>query len=106
MRSIYPALFGLSLLTLACAPVQPADTRFPILDSVGFDWLHPETARCERITASRAENFEQCDFHETGAFGVPLAHHVCKASKGREFLLFASDADCQEALETMQANAP
>ena len=36
---------------------------------------------------------------------LPLAYHACAVARS-EVLVFRSLADCNEALETMQANAP
>jgi hypothetical protein len=32
--------------------------------------------------------------------------HRCQASGGREYLIYASKAQCSQALQTMEANAP
>lgn len=85
--------------------VHAADSGFPVAGSFGFDWLAPDSAKCVRI--ADAKQFKACEFHTSGAFGLDLAYHSCPtAAKRGEFLVFKTQAACQEALETMQANAP
>jgi hypothetical protein len=92
------ALFG--------AAGMAAEAAFPVAGSYGFDWLTPDSAKCVRIAEVDAKQFKVCEFHTSGAFGLDLAYHVCPTAKRGEFLVFKSQAACQEALETMQANAP
>jgi hypothetical protein len=74
-----------------------------MVSGFGFDWLAPESARCVRITD--AKKLGVCEFNKTGAFGLSFRYHSC-ANKGKEILVFQTADQCQEALETMQANAP
>lgn len=91
----------------SCVASQAADASFPVAGSYGFDWLAPDSAKCVRIADADVKRFKACEFHTSGAFGLDLAYHSCPVSAKRgEFLAFESQAACQEALETMQANAP
>lgn len=89
-----------------CTSGRSEPPSFPVAGGFGFNWLEPETAHCVRIGEQDAKQFATCEFHESGGFGLPLAYHVCKGTKGGEYLVFESAAHCREALETMQANAP
>lgn len=94
-------------LTLLATPITAgtADVVFPAVGGFGFDWLAPDSAQCKRISTADAKVFAGCIFHKSGAFGLPYAYHTC-AFAGAEMLIFKSEDECQEALETMQANAP
>ena len=89
---------------LTCTSLHAAD--FPVAGAYGFDWLKPKTAQCKRITPEQAAKFGPCEFADNGAFGLPLAHHTCRAAKQSELIVLKTLAQCTEALETMRANAP
>lgn len=91
-----------SLVGSACG----AEPSFPANDGFGFKWSDPESARCERVDKAMLESFKHCEFHASGAFGLPLAYHTCTHRSSGETLVFKTAAACEEALETMQANAP
>jgi hypothetical protein len=94
------------LLALLSTPMMaPAADSFELLGSHGFNWSKPK-ARCARITETDVKGFKRCEFKSTGAFGLPLAHHVCPRTQGGEVLAFRNADECQQALETMQANGP
>jgi hypothetical protein len=94
------------LIVGSYAASRSEDSAVPLSEGFGFDWLQPETARCARITPVEIKTFTRCEFHTSGAFGLPLSYHACATPRGGEFLVFISAAVCQEVLETMQANAP
>ena len=101
MRTLVLGACLLSFCALA------TEASFPVAEGYGFDWLAPDSATCTRIAAADTKQFRACEFHTSGAFGLDLAYHSCpRASKRGEVLVFESQAACQEALETMQANAP
>lgn len=106
-RIVRTATLLLAFMT-AVAPTTAltAEDVFPVANGFGFDWLQPERATCARISSTDAKRFGRCDFHASGAFGLPLAYHACKVKGGSEFLVFKTATACDEALETMQANAP
>jgi len=95
---------GALALALAGSSVVAAD--FPVAGAYGFDWLKPRSAQCRRITPEQATKFTACEFADSGAFGLPLAHHTCRAGKRSEYIVLETLAHCTEALETMRANAP
>lgn len=79
---------------------------FPIAGSYGFDWLHPRTTCCRLITASEAATLSNCVFIADGnAFGLPLAHHVCRRSSKSELLIYATQPRCEAAFATMQSHS-
>jgi hypothetical protein len=76
------------------------------MGSVGFDWLKPESARCEAIPESLKKRFSGCEYRSAGAFGLSDPLHVCRVSDRSEYLIFATRVACVNNLETMKANAP
>lgn len=97
------AVFALGLAALSGAG---AAERFEVVGGQGFDWTRPDQARCVAITADAARRFGACRFEAIGAFGLPLAHHLCPLKGGGEVMVLRDRAQCREALETMRANAP
>ena len=93
-----------ALLALVVSPAGAAE--FAVAGAYGFDWLQPKSAQCRRITPERATRFGTCEFADSGAFGLPLAHHTCRAGRRSEYIVLKTLAHCTEALETMRANAP
>ena len=102
MKSRHGALTVLLALAVSAAGAA----EFPLAGAYGFDWLKPQAARCKRITPEQATKFGACEFAASGAFGLPLAHHTCRAGKHSEYIVLETLAHCTEALETMRANAP
>ena len=94
----------LLLALLSALPAQAADP-FELLGSHGFNWSRPK-ARCAKLTEADVKTFKRCEFRSTGEFGLPLAHYVCPRAQGGEVLSFRNADECQQALETMQANGP
>ena len=81
--------------------------EFPIINAYGFDWLKPNTTKCRPVTQEQVKKFKQCEFSSPGnSFGLNAPLHKCKASANSEYFIYESKALCQEAFETMQANAP
>ena len=81
--------------------------EFPIVNAYGFDWLKPNTTKCRPVTKEQATKFKRCEFSNPGnAFGLDTPLHKCTASAKSEYFIYESKAMCQEAFETMQANAP
>lgn len=96
-----PALVA---MLLAVATV-PAAAPMPAPGSHGFDWLDPEGAQCREITAADIATFTACEASDNG-FGLALASHRCTVDEGSEYMVYATAAECEQALETMQANGP
>lgn len=88
-------------------PLAASAAEFPVVGGWGFDWLAPKSAKCRRIEAADAARFRKCEFLSPGgAFGLTLPYHRCTAPGRSEHLVYATRAQCTEALETMRANAP
>lgn len=93
------------LLTGVSQGAGSEDATFPVVGGYGFNWLEPATAQCALIKQTDVQRFTACTYEGSGAFGLSLRFHTC-AAPDAEFLIFSSPSECQEALETMQANAP
>ena len=93
---------ALAMLLLPAAAAPAADLPPP--GSHGFNWLEPE-GPCREITAEDIATFQSCEASDNG-FGLDLKSHMCKVDEKTEFMVYATAAQCQEALETMQANGP
>jgi len=83
-----------------------AEATFPIVGSYGFDWLKPQSTRCTQIMAKKATKFKHCNCSKDYAFGLDLFAYSCKVNARSEYILLKTKSQCQEAFETMQANAP
>ena len=81
-----------------------ADEEFPIIGGYGFDWLKPKSTRCTQITPKIAKRFKDCKYSKEYAFGLDLFAYSCKLNAHSEYILLKTKAQCQEVLETMQAN--
>ncbi|MFN6339645.1 MAG: hypothetical protein ACK41W_13105 [Cyanobacteriota bacterium] len=67
----------------------------------------PAAASCRQIDQAAAAQFTECESLSTGqAFGLTFPFHSCQASGGGDDLIYATRAQCEEALNTMKANAP
>ncbi len=92
-----------SLWSAACyAGQQPAIPQ----DAFGFDWLKPESAKCEQISQSLHNTFGDCLYQSDGAFGLNDPIFKCRINDQSEFLVFEDKSACERNLETMLANAP
>jgi hypothetical protein len=94
---------GIALLLLA-ASATPSPEPEPAPGSFGFNWLEP-ASECREITAADIATFKRCEA-SANAFGLDLASHACKVDADTEFMVYATADECQQALETMQANGP
>jgi|SRR5436190_1572565 len=94
----------LLLVLVSAAGATAADSR-PPAGSYGFDWLDPEGARCREITGEDLAKFKTCEASANG-FGLDLESRRCTVDEDSEFMVYATRAQCQQALETMQANGP
>lgn len=72
----------------------------------GFDWLHPESARCTKIGPKLRARFQRCKHFAEGGFTATVPGYICEVNDDIEYQVFADLATCQKQLETMQANAP
>jgi len=92
-----------SVVLLAASVVTAAD-RLPQPGSYGFNWLDAGS-RCKKLTAKDLAAVKKCTI-STNAFGLELNSHVCKVNSHIELMIYNTAAECQRALETMQANGP
>ena len=94
---------ALALILLEASVATAAD-RMPQPGSYGFNWLDT-ASHCKKLTAKDLASVSKCTA-STNAFGLQLQSHACKVNKNVEFMVYKTAAQCQEALETMQANGP
>ena len=90
------------IVLFATGLVTASDSSLPPAGSYGFNWLDP-ASECREITAADIAKFKHCEA-STNAIGQDLPAHACKVDADTEIMVYASAAQCQEALETMQAN--
>ena len=89
---------------LLSGSVATAADRMPPPGSYGFNWLDA-ASHCKKLTAKDLARVSKCTL-STNAFGLELESHACKVNKTIEFMVYKTAAQCQEALETMQADGP
>ncbi|MGH8107610.1 MAG: hypothetical protein ACREO1_02690 [Arenimonas sp.] len=96
------------LVILFSAPVVTAADHSPQTKpqpgSYGFNWLDANS-RCKKLTAKDLVPIKKCTI-SNNAFGLELKSHVCKVNHQIELIVYKNAAECQQALETMQANGP
>jgi hypothetical protein len=92
----------LSFALLAAASTPAADA-LPKAGSFGFNWLDPATSACKEVTAKEIATFKECTVSDN-AFGLELRSHACKVDERTEIIVYANAEQCQQGLETMQAN--
>jgi hypothetical protein len=83
---------------------NPTDPNLPLPGSHGFNWLDPES-QCREISEKDIARSRSCEVSDNG-FGLDLKSHKCTVDEDTELMVYATAADCQQALETMQANGP
>lgn len=94
------------ILIICCASFcAMAAERFPIVGSYGFDWLNPTKTRCIKIDSKLSAKFHRCDYSRNHSFGLDYDAYSCKISSRSEYIILKTKEQCQEAFETMQANA-
>jgi hypothetical protein len=91
-------------LILPAASVATAADRMPQPGSYGFNWLDAGS-HCKKLTAKDLAAVSKCTI-STNAFGLQIQSHACMVNKHVELMVYKTAAQCQEALETMQANGP
>ena len=94
------------LIMLLFTTYAATATEFSKEGGYGFDWLKPETTRCKVITQKDITTFKKCEYITTATFGLPIASYKCDVNKHSEYFILQTKAECIDALETMQANAP
>jgi hypothetical protein len=93
--------FAFALL-LAAAPATPASAPMPKPGSFGFNWLDAHS-QCKKLTAKDLAPIKSCE-RSDNAFGLESKSLMCKVNAKVELVVYDTSAQCEEALETMQAN--
>ena len=96
-------LLTMILLAVSTSTVGAADSR-PKAGSYGFNWLDPDS-QCKKLSDKDLKKAPKCTVTDN-AFGLDLKSHACKIDKDVELIVYETAAQCQQALETMQANGP
>lgn len=99
LATVFAAIFSASS-SFAVEPVALSAGNY------GFDWLHPESARCAKIGPKLRARFQRCKHAAEGGFTGTVPAYLCEVNDDIEYMVFTDRALCQEQLETMQANAP
>ncbi len=100
LAASFAAMFSASSSSIAVEPVALSAGKY------GFDWLHPESARCVKIGPKLRARFQRCKHSAEGGFTGTVPSYLCEVNDGIEYMVFTDLALCQKQLETMQANAP
>jgi hypothetical protein len=88
---------------LLAASATPAADKLPKAGSYGFNWLDPANSECKPVTEKDIATFKECTISDN-AFGIELRSHACKVDERTEIIVYANAEQCQQGLETMQAN--
>ena len=95
--------FGISMVLLAASGISAADSK-PQPGSYGFNWLDADS-HCKKITDKDLAQMSECTV-SADAFGLEVPSHMCRINPQVELVIYKTKAECQEGLETMQANGP
>jgi len=95
---------NLSFLILIGASAATAGAHAPAPGSFGFNWLAADS-HCKKLSAHDLSKVSQCTA-SNNAFGLSSKSQLCKVDSHVEYMVYKTQAQCQEALETMQANGP
>jgi hypothetical protein len=88
----------------AAATDSTAVAGMPSPGSYGFNWLDPESS-CKQLGEPELAKLSTCTASEN-AFGLELESLACRVDEHVELIVYKTAAQCQQALETMQANGP
>ena len=95
---------NLSLLVLIGATGAMAGSHAPPAGGFGFNWLTADS-HCKKLSAHDLAKASQCTVSKN-AFGLPSESQLCKVDSHVEYMVYKTQAQCQQAVETMQANGP
>jgi len=93
----------LASLVLSAVGASAAE-NMPPPGSYAFNWLDADS-HCSKLTDKDLAQARQCTASDN-AFGLQLHSHVCRVSDRVELMVYKTQVQCREALETMQANGP
>lgn len=105
MTSIVKFFFAVSMLVASSA--FAADKAPNVVGLFGFDWLHPDKAKCEAVTEKSAALFKSCEYlakGATGSFSGDADYYKCTAGPKSEFMIYKTKERCAQELEIMQSN--
>ena len=95
-----------ALAVLAFSTPCLAEPKAPNPGAFGFDWLRPNSARCQALTEPALKRLRQCEYRNSGTFGLSDPVLACRVSEQSEYFIYETRAACIRNLETMKANAP
>ncbi|RDD83471.1 hypothetical protein DVJ77_02520 [Dyella tabacisoli] len=73
----------------------------------GFNWhADPDTVKCIKMTPALVASFKSCIRREQGDSQTGTIKFQCDASGDKSYLIAATLKQCQDAKDTMAANAP
>lgn len=100
-------LSGLAFLAFCFSGNAVAnDDKFSVIGAYGFDWLHPKSAKCIKITAPLSKTFRPCEYSRAAGFDGQTESYSCKVNARIEYVVFKDSKVCQQQFEVMQSNAP
>lgn len=108
-RKFNGVLCGVALCLWGFA-VQAADQAMTDRAAVvgyGFNWhADPDAVKCIKMTPALVANFKSCIRKEKGDSQTGTIKFECEASGDRSYLIADTLKQCQDAKDTMAANAP
>lgn len=75
----------------------------------GFDWLKPDTAKCEKFSKRNIARIKVCKEELMATSFLPEQKGSflrCRLTEASEILVYGTQKSCQQQLDTMRANAP
>ena len=100
-------------LAIVCLAVSlaAADGKPVVKNAFAFDWLHPKSSKCAKVTGALDTKLGSKQFTcvapdgSTGtASGKPLLATCTERGKKTEYLVFAKLDDCKAERDTQLAN--
>jgi hypothetical protein len=95
-------LFLVAAAANASPAAAPKPAPVPKAGHFAFNWLKPDR-NCVQLTAKDVAKLHKCEATDN-AFGLSTKSLMCKIDSHTELVVYETAAQCQEALETMQAN--
>ena len=89
----------MALPSIVCADSIPTDRL------VGFNYMLPDSAKCQDIDAYNL-TIKRCQWIKGRGFDGVTLSYSCKENEFKEYIFFEDKIECNIQLETMLANAP